>query len=174
MRKTLNVKRLSATAMHSLMGRWLFDPVTITSGAVAEYPKNVERPKTRADCVDGPRPCPFVSCQHHLYLDVNPTSGAIKVNFPRLDVWEMDETCALDVADKHAGGAPLPVVAAAMGLSYDRTFQVVDEAKQHARAEANAIGDDDGVAWAREQQRAEREQSDASARITKKQGRRSK
>ena len=35
----------------------------------------------------GPRtgPCPFVSCRHHLYLDINPESGAIKVNFPGLE-----------------------------------------------------------------------------------------
>src|SRR4051812_43658731 len=31
-----------------------------------------ERPLRRADCANGPRPCPLVSCRHHLYLDVNP------------------------------------------------------------------------------------------------------
>ncbi|HUB07073.1 MAG TPA: DNA-binding protein, partial [Myxococcales bacterium] len=35
------------------------------------------RPKTRADCVNGPRPCLFVSCKHHLYLDVNPNTGSV-------------------------------------------------------------------------------------------------
>ena len=44
------------------------------------YPDWIERPKTRADCVDGPRPCPYISCAHHLYLDVNNESGAIKFN----------------------------------------------------------------------------------------------
>ena len=27
-----------------------------------------ERPKTRSECVDGPRPCAFVSCKYHLSL----------------------------------------------------------------------------------------------------------
>src|SRR3982751_5403482 len=69
------------------------------------YPTDVERPTTRDECKSTTRPCPFVSCSHHLYLDVNPESGAIKLNFPHLEVWEMAETCSLDVADK--GGITL-------------------------------------------------------------------
>src|SRR5687768_4676303 len=44
------------------------------------YPDDTERPQTRAECQGVPRPCPYVSCSHHLYLDVNPASGAIKLN----------------------------------------------------------------------------------------------
>jgi len=75
--------------------------------ALAEELRTVEyeRPKTRSECVSGMRPCPYVSCKHHLYLDVNPETGSIKLNFPDLDVWEMQETCALDVADR--GGITL-------------------------------------------------------------------
>src|SRR5689334_3476886 len=40
------------------------------------------RPRSRAECAQGPRPCMFVSCKHHLYLDVNPATGSIKLNFP--------------------------------------------------------------------------------------------
>jgi hypothetical protein len=54
------------------------------------YPTDVIRPKIREECRTATRPCPFVSCSHHLYLDVNPESGAIKLNFPHLEVWEMD------------------------------------------------------------------------------------
>jgi hypothetical protein len=57
------------------------------------------RPRTRAECVGGPRPCPYVACRHHLYLDVSPGTGTIKLNFPELEVWELDQSCALDVAD---------------------------------------------------------------------------
>src|SRR5579883_1688716 len=60
------------------------------------YPPDVDRPMTREQCASMPRPCPFVSCSHHLYLDVNPETGAIKLNFPHLEVWEMAETCSLD------------------------------------------------------------------------------
>lgn len=63
-------------------------------------PEPPPRPRTRADCVDGPRPCPWVSCKHHLYLDVDPETGAIKLNFPDLAVDELEETCALDVAEE--------------------------------------------------------------------------
>src|SRR6476660_6053721 len=72
------------------------------------YPDDVERPPTREACTQMQRPCPFVSCSHHLYLDVNPATGAIKLNFPHLEVWEMAETCSLDVAAK--GGITLEEV----------------------------------------------------------------
>jgi hypothetical protein len=86
------------------------------------YPEDVERPHTREDCLKMPRPCPFVSCEHHLYLDVNPDSGAIKLNFPHLEVWEMAETCSLDVADR--GGITLEDVGAILNLTRERIRQV--------------------------------------------------
>lgn len=46
------------------------------------------------------RPCPFVSCAYHLYLDVLPETGSIKYNFPHLEPDQIPETCALDVADR--------------------------------------------------------------------------
>jgi hypothetical protein len=87
-----------------------------------DYPEEVERPATREECQTMPRPCPFVSCGHHLYLDVNPESGAIKLNFPHLEVWEMPETCALDVADR--GGTTLEEVGAILNLTRERIRQV--------------------------------------------------
>ena len=89
-----------------------------------ELIKSVEgmRPKSRAECVNTPRPCLFVSCKHHLYLDVNPETGSIKLNFPDLEIWELAETCALDVADK--GGITLEEVGAIMNLTRERIRQV--------------------------------------------------
>jgi hypothetical protein len=87
-----------------------------------QYPEDVERPRSRGDCLTMERPCPFVSCEHHLYLDVNPRSGAIKLNFPHLEVWEMPETCALDVADR--GGITLEEVGAILNLTRERIRQV--------------------------------------------------
>ena len=80
------------------------------------------RPQKRADCVDGVRPCPFVSCKHHLYLDVNPNTGSIKINFPDLEVWEMHDSCALDIAER--GGITLEEVGAIMNLTRERIRQV--------------------------------------------------
>ena len=81
-----------------------------------------ERPKTRAECIDGPRPCPFVSCKHHLYLDVKEDTNSIKLNFPHLDVWEMLHSCALDVAE--LGGLTLEDVGRIMNLTRERIRQV--------------------------------------------------
>jgi hypothetical protein len=83
---------------------------------------DVDRPESRGDCKDMPRPCPFVSCKHHLYLDVNPETGSIKLNFPDLEVWEMRETCSLDVADR--GGITLEEVGEILNLTRERIRQV--------------------------------------------------
>ena len=86
------------------------------------YPDDVDRPGSRQECTQMTRPCPFVSCSHHLYLDVNPETGAIKLNFPHLEVWEMAETCSLDVADR--GGITLEEVGAILNLTRERIRQV--------------------------------------------------
>jgi len=80
------------------------------------------RPATRADCKEGMRPCPWVSCKYHLYLDVNPETGSIKLNFPDIEVWGMRETCALDVADR--AGITLEEVGEIMNLTRERVRQV--------------------------------------------------
>jgi hypothetical protein len=80
------------------------------------------RPKTRTECVDMERPCPFVSCKYHLYIDVHPVRGSIKLNFPDVDVWEMTETCSLDIADR--GGITLEEVGEIMNLTRERVRQV--------------------------------------------------
>jgi hypothetical protein len=89
-------------------------------GVMREIEAN--RPHARAACATGPRPCMFISCKHHLYLDVNPATGSIKLNFPDKEVWEMGETCALDVADR--GGITLEEVGAIMNLTRERIRQV--------------------------------------------------
>lgn len=81
-----------------------------------------DRPSSRDTCAKGPRPCPWVSCKFHLYLDVNPDTGSIKLNFPDLEVWEMAETCALDVADR--GGITLEEVGEILNLTRERIRQV--------------------------------------------------
>jgi len=80
------------------------------------------RPRSRADCGAGPRPCMFIACKHHLYLDVNPATGSIKLNFPDKEVWELADTCALDVADR--GGITLEEVGTIMNLTRERIRQV--------------------------------------------------
>ncbi len=88
--------------------------------------EGVVRPKTRGECVGGERPCPFVSCVHHLYLDVSPKTGSLKLNFPDLDVSEMTETCSLDVADRSS--VRREEVASIMNLTPMRIQQILDGA----------------------------------------------
>lgn len=78
------------------------------------------RPKTRADCANVPRPCPYVSCRMNLYLDVS-SKTSLKFNFPGVDPDEMGESCALDVADK--GDRSLESVGVMMNLTRERIRQ---------------------------------------------------
>lgn len=84
-----------------------------------EYPEDIERPRTRGDCEGGERPCPWVSCRHHLYLDVKDT-GAIQFNAESFE--EMSQTCALDVADE--GPHTLEHVGGLLGVTRERARQI--------------------------------------------------
>lgn len=107
--RTISVKRMTKRELE--LGRLLYPDV-----------EGIARPRNREECSGGERPCPFVSCKHHLFLDVSSRTGAIKLNFPDLEVWEMGETCALDVADR--GGTTLEEVGAIMNLTRERIRQV--------------------------------------------------
>lgn len=101
-----------------------------------------QRPKHRSDCRLGERPCPYVSCKYHLYLDVNPRTGSIKLNFPGLEVWELTETCALDVADR--GGITLEEVGEVLNLTRERIRQVEAKGLEKLR-EAHEEMEPEGV-----------------------------
>jgi hypothetical protein len=116
--RTISVKRMTKRELE--IGRLL-------------YPEDdYQKPRERSACAGGARPCPYVSCKHHLYVDVSPRTGAIKLNFPDLEVWEMGDSCALDVADR--GGTTLEDVGAIMNLTRERIRQV--EVKALAKLEA--------------------------------------
>src|SRR5689334_15131212 len=63
-------------------------------GAELYPPVDLERPRTRADCGAEARPCPWIACKHHLYLDINPETGSIKLNYPDREPWELEHSCA--------------------------------------------------------------------------------
>jgi len=121
--RTISVKRMTKRELE--IGRLLF-PET-------DYWK----PRNRAECAEGPRPCPFVSCKHHLFIDVSPRTGAIKLNFPDLEVWDLGESCALDVADKH--GTTLEDVGAIMNLTRERIRQVEVKALAKLAVDADLL-----------------------------------
>jgi hypothetical protein len=113
------------------------------------------RPRTRADCIDGPRPCPWVSCKYHLLLDVK-SNGGLTFNVRRPGehgvktvgrrrmrgaeadalaeralerLCEMPTSCALDVADE--GGATYERIGELLGLRKQsvRLIQIGAKAK---------------------------------------------
>lgn len=117
--QTISMKRLTKRELD--LGRMLYPP-----------DESEQRPQTRAECKGGERPCPFVSCAHHLYLDVSAKTGAIKLNFPDLEPHEMAESCTLDVADR--GGETLEEVGAIMNITRERVRQL--EVKALAKMKA--------------------------------------
>lgn len=80
-----------------------------------------ERPSTRGDCVNGYRPCPFAGCRYHLKLDVTSTGG-VRDNFPDVEVEDLADSCALDVAE--LGGDTLEGVGLRMNLTRERVRQL--------------------------------------------------
>ena len=94
----------------------------LRQGALMYPPVDIPRPTSRAECREEIRPCPWVACKHHLYLDINPETGSIKINFPDLEPWELKHTCALDVAER--GGITLEEVGEIMNLTRERIRQV--------------------------------------------------
>ena len=82
-------------------------PRTSEAQLVLVFDARFLRPRTRRQCVDGPRPCPWVGCRHHLWLE-----AALE----GCERWEDGEceTCALDVAAM--GGLDRGQVAEVMGV----------------------------------------------------------
>lgn len=91
-------------------------------GALLYPERTYWKPVSRGDCANVARPCPYVSCKYHLYIDVNPATGSIKINFPDLEVWELQHSCALDVAQ--TGGITLEEVGEILNLTRERIRQV--------------------------------------------------
>lgn len=82
-----------------------------------------ERPRTWGECRErNVRPCPWVSCKHHLYLDVDPETGSIIINHPDLEPWELRHTCALDVAEY--GGITLEDTGEILNVTRERVRQI--------------------------------------------------
>ncbi|NIQ91042.1 MAG: DNA-binding protein [Nitrospinaceae bacterium] len=110
----------------------------------ALYPEKIKRPKNRSECREGLRPCPFVGCRFHLYLDVNSSTGSIKLNFPNREPWELDQTCALDICEAE-DGVTLEEIGIVMNLTRERVRQieekVLNRLKETAPDEMKEIAD---------------------------------
>jgi hypothetical protein len=83
-----------------------------------------QRPRTRGDCVGDDRPCPWVSCRHHLFIDRISVEGDVVATFD--DIVDMPETCSLDVAER--GAMTFEDVGTTLGVSRERVRQIEVEA----------------------------------------------
>lgn len=105
------------------------------------YPDALQRPTLRGDCLPGgfnqQRPCPFVSCRYHLYLEAK-SNGNIRLNAPGREVDELQHSCALDVADD--GCVTLEDIGKLLDVSRERSRQIseesLDKIKQSGAAHA--------------------------------------
>lgn len=132
-------RHASIPADHRLRAEVRLPALSVLSDAEAEA--ILPRPVTRGDCANVPRPCPFVSCAHHLYLDVNEDTGTLKLNHPGEEPWELMATCALDVAE--AGGVTIDGVGVLVGLTRERIRQVEVRALEKLRRGVPDAGEAD-------------------------------
>jgi hypothetical protein len=102
----------------------------------------LSRPKTRGDCAEGPRPCPWVGCRMHIQNPIGIRMGR-EININRgngplsPDDWtEATPTCALDLIDARYGDEmTLDEIGVVMGgVSRERIRQIEDEALKHVRS----------------------------------------
>lgn len=84
------------------------------------------------------RPCPWVSCKFHLYLDVTATDGSITQN-SRVPPDEMAHTCTLDLAEY--GGMTLEDIGEVYHLTRERVRQVETRALLDVKAAVQAATD---------------------------------
>jgi hypothetical protein len=68
-------------------------------------------------------------------VDANPRTGSVKMNFPDKELWELGDTCALDVADR--GGITLEEVGVIMDLTRERVRQLETRGLTKLRVIAN-------------------------------------
>lgn len=86
-----------------------------------DNPEPYWKPKKRRDCENMVRPCAFVSCRHHMALDVE-KNGTLKINFPDRDLSELKDTCGLDAAAK--GPMELDAIGVRMNITRERVRQI--------------------------------------------------
>lgn len=91
------------------------------------------------------RPCPFVSCRHHLHVDVHETTRRVRgqeVQHATVTVLGGDiaHTCALDVVDEHPDGLSREEIAAVLRVSEERT-RIAERAMERKLRGMDALAD---------------------------------
>lgn len=124
------------------------------------------RPKTRAECADGIRPCPFVTCRYNLRTERIADAASRGIKDSQIitgQIMPKGESCALDVAESQQGfvGATYRDIAKWTGLSMEgarKTFAracekigadpdwLMNAENSRRAAMAKAIGDGANIA----------------------------
>jgi len=84
-----------------------------------------DRPRTREDCRNQPRPCLWIGCRYHLMFEWLDGPRA-KMISPFTEINQLKETCALDVADR--GGITCEEIARMLNTSRERIRQIEKKA----------------------------------------------
>jgi hypothetical protein len=114
--------------------------LTVVQEPPTHYPIGASRPKTRGECADVPRPCPYASCRMNTYLETLPPdcNGDPAIAFSTdVEIWETGTSnCALDAADD--GGLSLDEVGVMLSLTRERVRQLVELTFRRLPAEVRA------------------------------------
>lgn len=110
-----------------------------------------DRPRTRGDCRDGIRPCPYALCRYHLANDddgrhrprINAGMMAAIEHALEHDDTPTFPTCALDVAE--GGESTVYEIAAAMGIWHSNVDPALESGLAKARESAERLGIDPKV-----------------------------
>ncbi|MCU1282450.1 MAG: hypothetical protein JWM53_5996 [bacterium] len=97
-------------------------------------PVIVDRPRTRAECIGGIRPCPWISCRHHLLVDVR-ADGKLTLNAESLE--DLPQSCSLDIADSTE--LSLKAVGKLLGVTRERVRQLETRAIKKLRESSEII-----------------------------------
>jgi hypothetical protein len=82
------------------------------------------KPRTRAECANVPRPCPYASCKYHLAVDVAPNGQLTQHKNP--EDMPANMSCALDATEE--GGLTGEEIGLAIGATRQRAEQLLEQA----------------------------------------------
>jgi hypothetical protein len=97
---------------------------------------DLEAPRTRADCIDGPRPCPWVRCEWHALWVLRSDRLLPLKQYTDEQLVEiistMEHSCVLDICDM--GGATLDLAGEVLGTTRERIRQIIEEYAKVSRS----------------------------------------